>query len=35
MIDYIAGKVEERKVPFGIGPVAPHISEYNQKETTN
>jgi hypothetical protein len=35
VIDYIAGKVEGRNVPFGIGPVAPHITECNKKETTD
>jgi len=34
VIDYIAGEVRERNVPFGIGPMAPRVSEYNQKKTT-
>lgn len=34
IIDYIAGKVGERNVPFGIGPMVPCVSEHNQKKTT-
>ena len=34
VIDYIVGKVGECNVPFGIGPMAPCVSKYNQKKTT-
>lgn len=35
VIDYIAGKVGEHSVPFGIGPMTSRVSGYNQKKITD